>query len=241
MADPMVAYWWGVHRVALRRAWSILGVTGRGIVFGAITAAAIVFALVYAGSPDAYRDEIITRSAFILTPLVVFPFLYLWFFVKAPTDLHNELSATLKKKIGDLEENIKELNANAVDQTVLRLRSSSLSILIQNGLNLAHERIALSEFDGWKAHVQKWELNGLSFLRSNVSAQDALDFNTVLYENVRNYIYKINNEHNVKLNELVARINVLKTINSRYQQYWATMTPQWRAIVEAHLANFKGE
>lgn len=202
-----------------------------------LTATAV---LLFWGSQDAAGDMVLERGAIWALAILAFPFVYGWHFIRAPVEMENQLKSDLGQIITGLEATVKTLQVQTANNTAARLTSSSLSVLIECGLELAQRRIKIEEISSWTKEVEAWKLHSMALLRTGISHQDAVAFHTIIYDIQRNFIYKVNDEHNKLLNELKARISLLKEINDRYKEHWVTMTPQWRAVVENYLAQFKG-
>ena len=235
------AYWPKVAVHAWSQSLQTLGFTSRGrIVTAFLTALGVAAVLLFWGSQDAAGDMVLERGAIWALGILAFPFVYGWHFIKAPAEMENQLKTGLNKKITDLEATVNTLRVQTANNTAARLTSSSLSVLIERGLELLKRRIKIEELPSWTKEVEAWELNCLALLRTGISHQDAVAFHTIIYNVANNFIYKVNEKHNKLLNELSARINLLKNINDRYKDHWITMSPQWRIVVEAYLAKFKG-
>jgi hypothetical protein len=104
-------YWRRVHRRAFASAAERIGLTTwERVVLNVLLVAGAIAALLFWGSADASRDELIVRIAFVTLIILVFPLFYLREFMIAPAKMEAEardLAALIEKQlrgeIGSLE------------------------------------------------------------------------------------------------------------------------------------------
>lgn len=222
----MVRYWIRIFILAGRRAWDLLGVRGHAVIFGTIATIAVIIALIYFGSPDAYKNAIISRLTLVLVPLLAYPFIYIWYLLRTPSDLNLQL----EKEKSELASQLAKHNEG---QTI----SWCLSRLIEAGSNAMQMRIKEDEFVDWDEKVKAWATRALKFLSNRISHQDAVNFQTVVFQEKR-YVYAVNKDHNNNLNELSARLSILHEINQRYKDHWRIMSPQQMKSIDSYLDSF---
>lgn len=99
----MREYWIRVASEAARRTLAALGlVSWEQIVIKGLIAIAIILALIFFGSTDASRDEMVVRVAIIAIIVLLFPIIFVWNLVGLPPELDRQG----RDKIGALDKRL---------------------------------------------------------------------------------------------------------------------------------------
>jgi hypothetical protein len=172
------------------------------------------------------------RGALWALTILAFPFVYIWHFVCEPAKMAYEEKLRNSQRTNGLVGRIKnlELRRDTVrGKTNITLR---LSFLVQKGREILVDHINEDQFLEWKERHRHWLTQTLIFLRSFLSHPDAARFLVIKTEKTNQYVYRVNDDHNVLLNQLAVQIQKLETRLEDYKEYWTTMRPDQRATLE---------
>lgn len=231
-------YWLRVAGLAWSKTIQALGLDSRGrVVTAFLTALTAAAVLLFWGSQDAAGDMALERGAIWALAVLVFPFLYVWYFVTTPAKIDDEI----KGEIGSLREHVAKAATALVLKAVSRQSVLTLSLLLERGYEISVERISLDQFERWLEKLNKWEVLTLRYIATNFSHQEAVSFKNVLYSVRENFIFKVSEDHNKGLQQLTTRLNTLRGIVARHQKDWSPISPADRDQIEAVLAVFDAQ
>lgn len=196
---------------------------------------AVAAILLFWGSQDAAGDMALERGAIWALMILAFPFVYLWYFARTPAILDYENQTVIHKISSDVKSLSTQLSQKRTTQEIVHM----LSILTGEGRLLVGKRISEEEFNDWLSKYNDWAWITLKFLATVFSQQDATNFNSIMYERKRKFVYAINEQHNDKLNEFQKRLSILEGISSRYQDIWAPIDEAGKKRLEEKLNVFK--
>lgn len=232
------AYWGRVHKRAFAATRRTLGLESWWqIVLRALAAIAVVSALALLGSADAAGDELIFRGAAIGVVLAIFPILYLVIFIATPAIFDKDQRESLKI----FEERLNQLAAQLSQRESAKESVRALCILLERGQDLVIKKISEDEFKSWENMVDEWGVYTLRYLSTQFSQQEAVSFKYIQYQERTNFVFKINDDHNKRLNQLCTRIEKLKDIINRHKESWSPISSDERAELESKLDRFKAQ
>lgn len=119
----MGSYWRRIHKRALARTVAALGLGSWLAIIGKVlTAATVVGLLLFVGSQDAPRDELIARVGAALLVALFFPLVYVWQFLRAPSDIDAEERAEAEEREAALQAAI---SGNSAELAELQRRTTA--------------------------------------------------------------------------------------------------------------------
>lgn len=147
----------------------LFGFTTKGqFVMRMLIAVAIMAALLFWGSEDASRDEMVVRGAAIATIGLLFPLSYFWNFVRSPAEMSNDAERRFDAEVNTLNARLERLENERAQREAIFIEDTKRQIA-----DKASEIREFVLFKNWNEDSVKEAFHGTSAVVNRITIHDA--------------------------------------------------------------------